>query len=59
VFLGVPLIPVVLAATILLIQPSLDLAPFRGTIAQSLSSAMGRELRQTASKVGISAPQYP
>jgi len=45
VFLGVLLIPVVLAATILLIQPSLDLTPFRGTIAQYLSSAMGHEVR--------------
>jgi uncharacterized protein involved in outer membrane biogenesis len=45
VFLGVLLILVVLTTAILLIQPRLDLTPFRGTIAQYLSVAMDREVR--------------
>lgn len=37
--------PVVLAGTILLVEPRLDLGPFRNAIEQRLSSATGREIR--------------
>ena len=45
VLLGVLLLLVLLTATILLVQPRLDLTPYRATISQYLSTAVDRDVR--------------